>query len=226
MNKVIVILFSSVILFGCDRNVSSQNDFVQDAINFDCNSVEAKLSVATRDESDVIFYDFQKKCEADLNGNMEESRPWIKILMSEGTPYAALDWRYLQKRFGKYLSPVYNSWLTHLAETEKIIDDALLLITPDKLRQYIIFLEYLSEMNHNFVAIKDVKSRLSWYLDLYLNGSDNSPVFDKYGMRSEFRTSYEKFLSENKNSKYYSRIRILYNKVAATLKTNPEKSKF
>ena len=226
MNKVVVILFSSAILFGCDRNISSQNDLMQDATNFGCNSVEAKLSVATRDESDVIFYDFQKKCEADLNENIEKSCPWIKILMLEGMPYAAFDWGYFQKRFGKYLSPAYNSWLIHLAETEKIIDDALLLITPDELRQHIIFLEHLSEMNHNFVAIKDVKSRLSWYLDLYLNGSDNSPVFDKHGIRSEFRTSYEKFLSENKNSKYYSRVRILYDKVAATLKANPEKSKF
>lgn len=123
--------------------------------------------------------------------------------MSEGMPYIAPNWKYLQKRFGKYLSPTYNRWLIHLAETENIVDDALLLITPDELRRNVIFLEHLSEKNHNFVAIEDVKSRLSWYLNLYLNGSDNSPVFEKHEMRPEFRTSYEKFLSENKNSKYY-----------------------
>ncbi len=232
-----VILLSSVILLGCDREIASQNELIRNATNemslehhFDiCNSLEIKLSSVSKDKSDKIFYDFQKKYIAiinklntkiDLNGFTEKSRPsrWIKILMSEGMPYIAPNWKYLQKRFGKYLSQAYNCWLIHLDKTENIIDDAALLVTPDDLRNSIIFLEHLSEKNPSFIAIKDVKSRLSWYLDLYLNGSDNSPMLDKHGLRPEFRTSYEKFLSKNRDSKYYSKIRFFLSKHYGILK--------
>lgn len=235
MNKVIVVSFSFVVLFGCSREIVSQNKLAKNAHNkvlpehlFDiCNSLEIKLSATSKHESDAIFYDFQHKyiviidklnTKTDLDRITKKSHlsKWIKILMSEGISYIAPNWKYLQKRFGKYLSPTYNYWLIHLDKTENIIDDASLLITPDELRRNIISLECLSEVNRDFIAIEDVKSRLSWYLDLYQNGADNSPVFDKNGIYPEYRTSYEKFLSENKNSKYYSKIKTMYDKMVSS----------
>ena len=56
---------------------------------------------------------------------------------------------------------------------------------------------------------------LQSYLIIYLEGVDNSPIFDKWNtrkMKPEFKTSYEKFLSENKDSKYYPMVEELYNK--------------
>ena len=239
MNKVATAMFFLLFSFGCSRNTIPPNDFTQNStgkvssdLYFEvCNSLDDKLSAVSENESDTIFYNFQKKylatierlnAELNLRESTEKSHPsnWVKMLMSEGMPYFAPNWKYLQKRFGKYLSSTYNDWLLHLDETENIINDAYLLVTPDRLRHNIIFLEHLSETNHNFIAIKDIKSRLSWYLNLYLKGSDNSPVFDKYGIRPKFRTSYEKFLSENKNSKYYPTVKIMYEKVATNSKAN------
>lgn len=62
------ILFLSAVLFGCDRENASQNEITLSAIDevplehhFDiCNFLEIKLSAAPRDDSDAIFYDFQK----------------------------------------------------------------------------------------------------------------------------------------------------------------------
>ena len=93
--------------------------------------------------------------------------------------------------------------------------DGGLMIPPDTVREYIIFLEMFTAKNPEFVLISDAKDILDSYLMIYLEGIDNSPIFDKWNtgkMKPEFKTSYERFLSENKDSKYYPMVEELYNK--------------
>ena len=95
------------------------------------------------------------------------------------------------------------------------MQDAGLMVPPDTLREYIISLEKFVEQYPDFVLIGDVKDVLDSYLMTYLEGIDNSPIFDKWDTRKmlpEFKASYEKFLSENKDSKYYPMVEELYNK--------------
>ena len=95
------------------------------------------------------------------------------------------------------------------------MQDGGLAVPPDTLREYIIFLEKFIEQNPDFILISDAKDFLESYLMTYLEGIDNSPIFDKWNtrkMKTEFKESYEKFLSENKNSKYYPMVEELYNK--------------
>ena len=62
---MLFLLFS----FGCSRDTTLQNDFtpnltseVSSDLYFEfCDSLDDKLSVVSEEESDVIFYNFQKK---------------------------------------------------------------------------------------------------------------------------------------------------------------------
>ncbi|MBR6126166.1 hypothetical protein IKQ21_00615 [bacterium] len=143
---------------------------------------------------------------------------WIKLLNSEGSYYYIINYNYLYRKYGQYLSFAYKQLLNHHSETESIVEDAGLTISPDKLREYIIFLDNFIKQNPNFVLKNDVNDMLNNYLMIYLVGIDNSPTFDKWNTRKmlpKYKASYEKFLSENKDSKYYPMVEELYNKAKA-----------
>lgn len=164
---------------------------------------EILLIHSTKEQNDSRFYAFQQRCISEIetmNRNPEKNlrKNWIKTLSSEGEQYFAPNWRFFKEKYGKYLSSAYNDWLKHLDETERIVDDAALLIEPDKLRTHVIYLENFVDQNRNFIAIPDVKARLKWYLDIYLNGLDNSPIYDHqtHIIFPKFKISYERFLSD------------------------------
>lgn len=194
-----LIVFTVLVLAGCSHQIDSSNNS-QKMLSLTCSKNEL---------NDMKFYAFQQKCIASLDemnsGKNPQKTDWVKVVKAEGQEHAALNWKFLKEKYGKFLSPAYNDWLKHLDETERIVEDAVLLIEPDELRKHIIYLEDFVEKNENFIAITDVKSRLNWYLNIYLNGVDNSPVYDRKncGISPKFRTSYERFLRKNKKSKYF-----------------------
>lgn len=206
MREVIVSSFF-LALAGCSQLIELQND-----------SQEMTLNYTNKDVNDAKFYMFQQECSATIekiNKNSNENyqqTDWMKILTAEGEPYFSLNWKFLKEKYGGYLSQAYNWWLNHLDKTERIVDDAALLIDHDRLRIYIIELEKFIDRNPKFVDIEEVKSRLSWYLNIYLSGLDNTPIYDRrtHTINQEVRLSYEKFLSENRNSKYCPLVKKLY----------------
>lgn len=121
------------------------------------------------------------------------------------------NWSQLQSNYGKFLSPTYNNWLSYLERNKKIFEDAGLIIEVDKLRENIIYLEKMLT-NDNFVAKNDVKNTLNFMLEVYLTVIDNTPVFsyDNDILKSDFKNSYEKFLAENQESKYYLIVKHYY----------------
>lgn len=199
--KKFVLAFTFV-LVGC----SQQAKFADSS----SKQEEILLIHSTKEQNDSRFYAFQQKCISEIekindNSQANPQKDWIKTLSAEGEQYFAPNWSFFKEKYGKYLSSAYNDWLKHLDETERIVDDAALLIEPDKLRTYVIYLENFIDQNLNFIAIPNVKERLKWYLDIYLNGLDNSPIYDHqtHIISPKFKISYERFLSENKNSKYF-----------------------
>ena len=140
---------------------------------------------------------------------------WVKMPYVEGCYFYAVNSDYLLEKYGKYLSSSYNEWLKFIIKRESVMQDGGLIVPPDTLREYILFLEKFVEQNPNFILISDAKDILNSYLMTYLEGIDNSPIFDKWNtrkMKPEFKESYEKFLAENKDSKYYPMVEELYNK--------------
>ena len=143
---------------------------------------------------------------------------WVKVIYVEGCYIYTVNSEYLLEKYGKYLSPAYNEWLEFILKRESVMQDGGLMVPPDTLREYIISLEKFVEQYPDFVLIGDVKDILDSYLMTYLEGIDNSPIFDKWNTRKmlpEYKASYEKFLAENKDSKYYPMVEELYNKSKA-----------
>ena len=150
----------------------------------------------------------------DINDSYYKNN-WVKLSCVEGIYFYAVNSEYLLEKYGKYLSNAYREWLKYILKRESVMQDGGLAVQPDKVREYILFLEKFIEQNPDFVLISDAKDMLESYLMIYLEGIDNSPIFDKWNTRKmipEFKESYEKFLSDNKDSKYYSMVEELYNK--------------
>lgn len=213
----------SMALAGCS---TEQQAVKENSKNFEnLNSMDANFlqQVSITKNNDTAFYIFKQKLIATINEmnnaelSMKHTDSMVKIRTSEGTPYFAPNWRYIRERYGKYLSQAYNDWLAHLDASENIVEDAALMITPDKLREYIIYLEDFIEKNQNFVDLTEIEKRLELYVNWYLHGLDNSPVYDYSSgvMKSDYRLSYEKFLSENTKSKYYPQIKKTYDQAKA-----------
>ncbi len=137
---------------------------------------------------------------------------WVKVLASEGAPYYVLNYSYLANKYEPYISQTYRDWLIFQGKTVHIVEDAGLTVTPDKLREYIIYLEKFTKKNPDFVALEDVKNMNFAFVNMYLAGLDNTPVFDwaSNTMNPEFKASYEKFLKSNTDSQYYPTVKIMY----------------
>ena len=195
----------------------------QDEINFlnkaknsrDNDSEFSKLQTKFIEATDVLNEKYAENI--DTNDSYYKNN-WVKLSFVEGTYFYAVNSEYMRDKYGKYLSPAYNEWLKFILKRESVMQDGGLMVPPDTLREYIIFLEKFVEQNPEFILIGDAKDILESYLMTYLEGIDNSPIFDKWNTRKmlpEFKTSYEKFLSENKDSKYYPMVEELYNKAKA-----------
>ena len=197
-----------------------KDNLEQDEINFlklaktsenndaEFNKLQTKLNKAT----DVLNEKYADNI--DINDQYYENN-WVKLPCVEGTYFYSVNSEYLLEKYGKYLSNAYNEWLKFNIKRENVMQDGGLTVPPDKLREYIIFLEKFVDKNPDFILIADAKDILNSYLMTYLEGIDNSPIFDKWNtrkMQPEFKSSYENFLSENKDSKYYPMVEELYNK--------------
>lgn len=153
----------------------------------------------------------------DINNSYYKNN-WVKLPCVEGSYFYAVNSEYLREKYGKYLSLAYNEWLKFILKRESVMQDGGLIVPPDTLREYIISLEKFVAQYPDFVLIGDAKDIMDSYLMTYLEGIDNSPIFDKWNTRKmlpEYKASYEKFLVENKNSKYYPMVEELYNKSKA-----------
>jgi len=142
-------------------------------------------------------------------------RNWVKLSCIEGIYFYGVNSEYLIEKYGQYLSSAYNEWLKFIIKRETVMQDGGFMVPPDTVREYIILLEKFVNENPKFVLISDAKDILNSYLMIYLEGVDNSPIFDKWNtrkMKPEFKESYEKFLSENKDSIYYPMVEELYHK--------------
>lgn len=139
---------------------------------------------------------------------------WVKILAAEGEVYYELNRANIAEKYKQYISPANYEWLLHLDKNIQVVEDGGLTITPDELREYIIYLENFKEKYLDFIGINDVKSTLKWYGELYLMGLDNTMVFNRWEnrMNPDFKSSYENFLNENQDSVYYPAVKELYEK--------------
>ena len=188
-------------------------NFLNKAKYFKDNDLEfSKLQMKFIKATDVLNEKYVENIDIK---NPYYKNNWVKLPCVEGSYFYAVNSEYLLEKYGKYLSPAYNEWLKFIIKRESVMQDGGLMVPPDTLREYIISLEKFVAQYPDFVLIEDAKDILDSYLMTYLEGIDNSPIFDKWNTRKmlpEYKDSYEKFLAENMDSKYYPMVEELYNK--------------
>lgn len=139
----------------------------------------------------------------------------IKIGYSEGNIYLYSDPMYIVAHFKDVLPKNIIEYYVILGKDEKegFQEDAGLTIPWDLLRSKIIRYEnYLNTMRAFDCPyiVKSAKEKIGLYLNAYLKGLDNSRIQDNI---QEARISYEKFINENKTSKYYDVIKGYYSEL-------------
>ena len=184
-----------------------ERNFYNNDIRF--NKLQEKFTEAI----DILNDDFFDK----INPNDPYYKNnWVRMTETEGCNYYALNFKYIAEKYKKSISKEYYLWLMFLHETSDTIKGGGFVAKTDNLRKYLTFTENFIKDYPNFVRIDDVKRLESDYIYIYMFGLDNTPIFDKYDTKQinpGYKKSYEKFLAENKNSKYYPMISEFYTKV-------------
>ena len=170
--------------------------------------------LSSRDEA------FRKRMEEKYRVALKDLRELresgIRFYWGEGNWYAGEDAGYLAKA-GDFLKGDYREYLHFQAETakERIAEDAALMISWDELRKRIIRQEAFEKKHPSLQETKtEVGNGLQWLVTVYLSGIDNTRAYDLNFMNHgrspgtgaidpELRKSYERFLSENKDSKFH-----------------------
>lgn len=122
-----------------------------------------------------------------------------------------IDYNYLINQFKTYISPSMKEYLAFCLKesNQQVIDEGEILISWDELRKRLLYLEAFINKNPNFVAKKDVQEHLNWYLDLYTGEKSSLYSYAKNNInyiRTDIKQSFERFLKQNKDSKYYPQV--------------------
>jgi len=136
----------------------------------------------------------------------------LKIGYSEGAIYLYFDPKYIVSSFKDVLPNNVTEYYAIEAEDVKegFAKDAGLTIPWDAIRKRIVryeaYLNKISKVNCLYLTTL-TKGKISLYANTYVLGLDNSSIENNI---IEAKSSYEKFLSENKASKYYGMIEKYY----------------
>lgn len=183
--------------------------------------------------SDALFYEylktFQNQVELMNKWNVEDIQNFdngrnkdamttlclknnLKIEYSEVGAYFVPNYENVLIQNKSCLTPQMITWLEYLKNNVQIVDDAALNIPIDNVRTNIISLENLIKNNTGFVAKDDVIRELNDNALIYTTNFDNTPMYDAETktLKSDYKESYKKFITENKTSAYYDDILNFY----------------
>jgi|LSQX01.2.fsa_nt_gb hypothetical protein len=127
-----------------------------------------------------------------------------KLIGSEGTIYAIINYSFL-KKYNGHVSPKVSGFIDVMAITsEKIAaSDAALTISWDELAQRIIKFEGYIKENEEFKKTNELKNIYYRYIRWYLAGLDNTPAYDRDTRvyKNDVLKSFNNFTSNNQGSK-------------------------
>ncbi len=141
----------------------------------------------------------------------------LRIDQGEGMYYVEPDNDWLLSEFGSTLPEVWKQYLKQSSYEAKnhFAEDGALQIPFEALRKRIIFWEKFLEKHPNFPEKNQIKEQLSGYLYFYLSDLKNTLDFALISISTDsIKKSYENFIKENSDSKYYEIVKSHY----ATLK--------
>lgn len=109
----------------------------------------------------------------------------------------------------------WQDWLYILSKRQNDLEDACLMISVEELRKAIVSMSDFIKKYPNFVAKDDVDEQLKYYYFYYLDGIDNSPIYDyeTNKVKSSYINSYKTFIDTNKDCIGYKTVENYYNKL-------------
>lgn len=128
----------------------------------------------------------------------------------EGCFYVEEDNNFTIQNFGKFLSPSWREYFAlRVKENNRFVNDGSLIISWDELRQRIIYWEDFIKKYPRFPENNEIKAKLADYVEVYIDGPDGYNN-QNGNLIPELKQSYEKFLKNNKASKFYPTIESWY----------------
>lgn len=144
----------------------------------------------------------------------------ITLDSAEGQYYPSADYHWLLNNFEIYISAGRKEYLKFCLKEYQShpFAEGMVNIPWDELRINIIILENILKNNPDFSEKNDIEKKINLYLQAYLGNSDNSQIGEKIiqentdicPLKQEVKQSYEKFIKENQNSKYYTAVQQRY----------------
>lgn len=109
----------------------------------------------------------------------------------------------------------WQDWLYILSKRQNDLEDAGLMISVEELRKAIVSISDFIKKYPNFVAKDNVDEKLKYYYFYYLDGIDNSPIYDYETNKVKFSyiNSYKTFIDNNKDCIGYKTVENYYNKL-------------
>lgn len=137
----------------------------------------------------------------------------FETYMAEGDYYLRYPYTNMTKLFD--VPQDWQDWLYILSKRQNDLEDAGLMISVEELRKAIVSMSDFIKKYPNFVAKDDVDEKLKYYYFYYLDGIDNSRIYDDETnkVKSSYINSYKTFIDTNKDCIGYKTVENYYNKL-------------
>lgn len=137
----------------------------------------------------------------------------FETYMAEGSYYLRYPYTNMTKLFD--VPQDWQDWLYILSKRQNDLEDACLMISVEELRKAIVSMSDFIKKYPNFVAKDDVDEQLKYYYFYYLDGIDNSRIYDDETnkVKSSYINSYKTFIDTNKDCIGYKTVENYYNKL-------------
>jgi hypothetical protein len=156
--------------------------------------------------------DLTEKSAAKLDKELAKAG-W-RTAMTEGAYYVAQAGGWMEIALKEILTPAYKDFLEQESKEnrEGFADDAGLVISWEQLRVRIIEKEALLKKHPDFIENQLSQDHLTDAVGAFLGGLPNTPIYDfeTKALLKDVKIAYEKFIKENKTSKYYTIVNDFY----------------
>lgn len=136
----------------------------------------------------------------------------LRLMSMEGCYYVEEDNNFTIQKYSNFLSQPWKEYLLlRNKEDNRFINDGAVAMPWDELRHRIIYWENFVNKYPNFPENNEIKAKLADYLEWYITGKYAYDRGEGDVLGFELKESYEKFLNQDKKSKFYPTVETWYN---------------
>ena len=136
------------------------------------------------------------------------------IIVMDEMPYLERDYNYVFEKFSSFVSIEMQTYILLLNSylVEGTVIDGALAISPTKLAERLVKLNYFIQTHPNFILIDDCKIYERYLFTLLIKGTDNTPLLnDDKTIRQNYLNAYEFVFSTYPNTIVHIHLKPYYN---------------